>query len=77
MRTEATRARHGLIIFFSLVVLLSGAIDAIAILNPEFSSVVLLTMLVPVFWPTLARVALRQGFGDVSFRPGGVAVFVG
>jgi membrane protease YdiL (CAAX protease family) len=71
MQTDQTRARRGLLVFFSLVVLLTGAIDVLAIDNREFDSLVLLTMLVPAFSATVARLVLREGFGDVSFRLGG------
>jgi membrane protease YdiL (CAAX protease family) len=71
MNTDQTRARRGLLIFFSLVVLLTGAIDVLAIRNREFDSLALLTMLVPAFSAIVARLVLREGFGDVSFRLGG------
>jgi membrane protease YdiL (CAAX protease family) len=68
MSNDQMRARRGLLIFFSCVILLTGAIDVVVINNREFDSLALLTMLVPALSATLARLLLREGFGDVSFR---------
>jgi membrane protease YdiL (CAAX protease family) len=68
---RAQRARRGLAVYFALVVLLTGMLDVAIIRNPEFDSLALATMLVPAIASVVARLALREGFGDVSFRIGG------
>jgi membrane protease YdiL (CAAX protease family) len=64
------RARRGLGIYFAVVVLLTGALDAL-ILAFGIDDLALLTMLVPVTAAVAARLALHEGFADVSFRVGG------
>jgi membrane protease YdiL (CAAX protease family) len=67
------RARRGLAIYFALVIVLTGAIDAVVIglKDMGMDSLALLTMLVPALSSVIARLVLREGFGDVSFRIGG------
>ena len=65
-------ARRGLAIYFALVVVISGGIQAYIIMNPEsFGTVVLALMWSPALASVIARLALREGFSDVSFRLGG------
>jgi membrane protease YdiL (CAAX protease family) len=64
------RARRGLGIYFAVVVLLTGALDA-AILALGVDDLALLTALVPATAAVVARLALREGVADVSFRVGG------
>lgn len=80
MRTEPTtytdgdtrrRARRGLSIYFAIVVVLSAAIEAFIIYNPHLDGLIAGLMLVPALASVAARLALREGFADVSFRPGG------
>ncbi len=72
------KARRGLAIFFAIVVLLSAPIEAGIILTDALhggliSQLMWLTglMVVPATASVVARLALREGFSDVSFRLGG------
>jgi membrane protease YdiL (CAAX protease family) len=66
-----TDARRGLAVFFALVVVLSGTIEAIWILNPEMSLLVIPLMWSPAVASVITRLVLKEGFSDVSFRFGG------
>ena len=73
-RTDGTtrrQARRGLAIYFAIVVLLSAPIEAFVISRPELNGVIALLMLVPAFASVVARLVLKVGFADVSFRFGG------
>jgi uncharacterized protein len=62
-------------VYFVIVVVLSGAIEAYIILNPEFFGTplgVLALMWSPALASVIARLLLREGFSDVSFRFGGL-----
>lgn len=74
---SARRARRGLTIFFAVVVALSAPIEAIAIwadldggANGAGAWILLMAalMFVPTIASVVARLALREGFADVSFR---------
>src|SRR5918997_518149 len=65
------RARRGLTIYFAIVVLLSAAIEGFIILNPHLDGLIAGLMLVPALASVAARLVLREGFSDVSFRFGG------
>jgi uncharacterized protein len=68
-------ARRGLAVYFALVVVLSGAIEAYIIMNPEFFGTmigILALMWSPALASVIARLVLREGFSDVSFRFGGL-----
>ena len=66
-------ARRGLVIFFALVVVLSGGLEAYIWLNPAtFGTLVLALMWSPALASVIARLVLREGFSDVSFRLGGL-----
>jgi uncharacterized protein len=69
-------ARRGLAVYFALVVVLSGAIEAyIIFINPEFFQAtigILALMWSPAAASVIARLVLREGFSDVSFRFGGL-----
>src|SRR5215218_4357327 len=68
-------ARRWLAVFFVIVVVLSGAIEAYIIMNPEFFGTllgVLALMWSPALASVIARLVLREGFSDVSFRFGGL-----
>jgi uncharacterized protein len=71
-------ARRGLAIYFALVVVLSGAIEAYIIMNPELFGTlwVLALMWSPALASVIARLVLREGFSDVSFRFGGLRTLV-
>jgi membrane protease YdiL (CAAX protease family) len=61
-------------VFFVIVVVLSGTIEAYIIMNPEFLGTllgVLALMWSPALASVIARLVLREGFSDVSFRFGG------
>lgn len=65
------RARRGLMIYFSILLVLSAAIEAFIIRNPHLDGLIAALMLVPATASVVARLALREGFADVSFRLGG------
>ncbi|MGH3146428.1 MAG: CPBP family glutamic-type intramembrane protease [Rubrobacter sp.] len=65
------RARRGLTIYFAIVVVLSAAIEGFIISNPELDGLIAGLMLVPALASVVARIVLREGFADVSFRFGG------
>jgi len=64
------RARRGLAIYFAVLVALSAMFDAIIITTGNFSWVFAL-MWTPALASVVARLVLREGFADVSFRLGG------
>jgi membrane protease YdiL (CAAX protease family) len=70
------QARRGLAIYFAIVVALSAPIQAVIIGTRPEGSIAWLTLLAPLmFVPTIAsvvaRLVLKEGFSDVSFRFGG------
>lgn len=65
------RARRGLAVYFAIVVVLSAAIEGFVIRNPQLDGSIAGLMLVPALASVVARLALREGFADVSFRLGG------
>jgi len=72
------QARRGLTIFFAIVVVLSAPIEAGIIITNALdggliSQLMWLTglMAVPATASVVARLVLREGFSDVSFRLGG------
>jgi membrane protease YdiL (CAAX protease family) len=68
-------ARRGLAVYFALVVVISGGLEAYIIINPEFFQTpigVLALMWSPAAASVIARLVLREGFSDVSFRFGGL-----
>jgi uncharacterized protein len=64
-------ARRGLAIYFAIVVVLSAAIEGFIIVNPSMDGLIAVLMFVPAIASVVARLALREGFSDVSFRFGG------
>ena len=64
-------ARRGLGIYFAIIVVLSAAIEGFIILNPSMDGLIAVLMLVPTIASVVARLSLREGFSDVSFRVGG------
>jgi uncharacterized protein len=64
-------ARRGLAIYFAIVVVLSAAIEGFIILNPSMNGLIAVLMFVPTIASVGARLSLREGFSDVSFRFGG------
>jgi uncharacterized protein len=69
-------ARRGLAIYFALVVVISGSLEAYYIfINPELLGTPfgqLALMWSPAVASLIARLVLREGFSDVSFRLGGL-----
>jgi membrane protease YdiL (CAAX protease family) len=61
------RARHGLAIYFAVLVPLSAAVSAFAIAKGDANWAVL-AMPVPALASIVARKALREGFADIGFR---------
>jgi uncharacterized protein len=70
-------ARRGLAIYFALVVVISGSLEAYySFINPELLGTLfglLALMWSPAVVSVIARLVLREGFSDVSFRFGGYA----
>jgi hypothetical protein len=70
-------ARRGLAIYFALLVVISGSLEAYYIfINPELLGTLfalLALMWSPAVASVIARLVLREGFSDVSFRFGGYA----
>ena len=64
-------ARRGLVIYFAIVVVLSAVIEGFVIVNPGMDGLIAVLMFVPAIASVVARLALREGFSDVSFRFGG------
>lgn len=69
------QARRGLLIYFAVVVVGSGTLEWLLIRAGDsirnHLGLVLLLMWTPAIASVVARLALREGFGDVSFRFGG------
>ena len=65
------RARRGLILYFAILVPLTALLEGIMIARGEFVPWVLFLMFTPTLASVSARLTLREGFGDVSFRVGG------
>jgi membrane protease YdiL (CAAX protease family) len=78
MQATATRldtrrpARLGLTIYFAIVLALSTPIEGFLIANPDKTGAIALLMFVPTVASVVARLVLREGFSDVSFRFGGL-----
>jgi membrane protease YdiL (CAAX protease family) len=64
-------ARRGLAIYFAIVVVLSAAIEGFLIANPARVGAIALLMFIPTVASVAARLILKEGFADVSFRLGG------
>jgi len=69
---DRARARQGLALYFGLVILGSGTLEGALIATREpitkHLALVLANMWVPGVASIVARLVLRDGFGDVSFR---------
>jgi membrane protease YdiL (CAAX protease family) len=65
-------ARRGLALYFALIIVLSGTIETILIQNREMSPLFLPLMWSPAVASVIARLILKEGFSDVSFRFGGL-----
>ena len=67
-------ARRGLAIYFSVVVVLSGGLEAYFIfINPDAFGILFWTLALmwnPALASVIARLVLREDFSDVSFRLG-------
>lgn len=68
---DVRRARRGLLVFFAVLIPLSGFIEALILRRMVFLSrgvLVLLLMWIPALASVIARLATREGFSDLSFR---------
>ena len=67
------RARRGLAIYFAVLVPLSAVFEAIVIISGDNINILVIWALMwtPAAASVVARLALREGFADVSFRLGG------
>jgi uncharacterized protein len=68
--SAASRARRGLAIYFAILVPLSGVLETRMILGDSSSWLVSALMWTPGVASIVARLILREGFADVSFRLG-------
>jgi len=71
---DVRRARRGLAVFFAALVPLSGLFEALLILKVRFVGPELLVFLLmwsPAAASLIARLAMREGVSDISFRLGG------
>jgi membrane protease YdiL (CAAX protease family) len=68
--TQARRSARGLLVFFSVLVPLSVAFESMLIITNDDLFVIGL-MMTPMLASLAARVALKEGIRDVSFRLGG------
>lgn len=68
---EVQKARRGLLFFFALLIPLSAAVDGLILVTRNLSLWVWLLMWMPALSSIIARLCLREGFADVSFRLGG------
>lgn len=64
-------ARRGLALYFAILVPLTALLEGIMIGTGTFTPWVLILMFTPTVASVTARLTLREGFGDVSFRLGG------
>ena len=66
------RARRGLTIYFAIVVVLSALFEGMVISRPDIDGPFIAGLMwVPAIASVVARLVLREGFSDVSFRFGG------
>ncbi len=66
------KARRGLTVYFAVVVVLSVLFEGIIILRPDIDGPFIAALMwVPAMASVVARLVLREGFSDVSFRFGG------
>jgi membrane protease YdiL (CAAX protease family) len=71
---DTRRARRSLLVFFAILVPLSGLVEALLILHVRFASralLIFLLMWTPALAAILTRLLLGEGFGDMSLRLGG------
>jgi membrane protease YdiL (CAAX protease family) len=66
-----SQARRGLAVYFATVVPLTALFQAIIITTGDFAPWVIPLMWCPAAASVVARLVLREGFSDVSFRFGG------
>lgn len=76
VQTEVTldsvqQARRGLVIYFAILILATAILETMIIRSGAMGLLVLLLMFMPTLASVIARLTLREGFGDVSFRVGG------
>lgn len=64
-------ARRGLALYFAILIPITALLEGIIISRGEFAPWVLFLMFTPTLASVIARLTLREGFGDVSFRVGG------
>ncbi|MEZ4677130.1 MAG: hypothetical protein R2932_23210 [Caldilineaceae bacterium] len=65
------KARRGLALYFAILVPITALLEGIMIARGEFAPWVIFLMFTPTVASVVARLSLREGFGDVSFRLGG------
>ena len=76
---SAAKARQGLAIYFSVLIVTSGIVDWLIARDGhrlrDQQTLLLILMWMPAFSSAVARLALREGIRDVSFRFGGKVGF--
>ena len=66
------QARRGLVLYFAILIPVTALLEGIMIkAGAMIGLLVLLLMFTPTLASVIARLTLREGFGDVSFRLGG------
>ncbi len=65
------KARRGLLLYFAILIPITALLEGIMILRGQFEPWVILLMFTPTLASVIARLTLREGFSDVSFRVGG------
>jgi membrane protease YdiL (CAAX protease family) len=72
---SAAKARQGLAIYFPVLIVTSGIVEWLIVRNGDpmqnHPTLVLVLMWMPAFSSVVARLSLREGIRDVSFRFGG------
>jgi uncharacterized protein len=63
-----SRARRGLVVFFALLLPPTALVQAFLFLHPEFDGLTAVLAILPALASVGARLLLREGFADVSFR---------
>jgi membrane protease YdiL (CAAX protease family) len=65
---SARRSRRGLILFFALLLPPTALVQAFLFRHPELDGLTAILALLPALASVAARLLLREGFTDVSFR---------
>jgi membrane protease YdiL (CAAX protease family) len=75
--TTSLRARRGLALYLAVLLPPTVLIEGYLFLHPEYDGLTALLAVLPAVASITARLVLREGFGDVSFRLRGPRVVAG